>query len=39
MEYSSDLFEAATIDRMLGHYRTLLEGVVAQPERPSARCR
>jgi aspartate racemase len=34
MEYSSDLFEAATIDRMLGHYRTLLEGVVAQPERP-----
>ncbi len=31
-EYSTDLFDAATIDRMAGHFRTLLEGVVADPE-------
>src|SRR5262249_32896907 len=27
-----DLFEAATIERLLGHYRMLLEGIVADPE-------
>jgi amino acid adenylation domain-containing protein len=27
-------FEAATITRMLSHYQTLLEGIVADPERP-----
>ena len=32
MEYNTDLFEAATIKRMLEHYRTLLEGIVATPE-------
>nr|QEO74619.1 AMP-dependent synthetase and ligase [uncultured bacterium] len=31
LEYSTDLFEAETIERMLGHYRTLLEAVVADP--------
>jgi amino acid adenylation domain-containing protein len=31
-EYSTDLFDAATIARMAGHLQTLLEGVVANPE-------
>lgn len=30
--YNTDLFEAATIARMLGHFQTLLEAVVAHPE-------
>ena len=30
--YNTDLFDAATIARMLGHFRSLLEGVVADPE-------
>ncbi|HZW31370.1 MAG TPA: amino acid adenylation domain-containing protein, partial [Isosphaeraceae bacterium] len=33
MEYSTDLFEAATVDRMLAHFRTFLEGIVADPDR------
>jgi non-ribosomal peptide synthetase component F len=32
MEYSAELFEPATVDRMLVHYRVLLEGIVANPE-------
>ena len=32
-EHRSDLFEAATVDRMMGHLRALLEGAVADPER------
>jgi amino acid adenylation domain-containing protein len=32
LEYSTDLFEAATARRMLGHLQTLLEGAVANPE-------
>jgi len=32
-EYSTDLFDATTIDRMVGHWQTLLEGIVADPER------
>jgi amino acid adenylation domain-containing protein len=32
-EYSTDLFDEATMRRMFGHYRTLLEGAVEQPER------
>ena len=32
--YNSDLFYADTIARMLGHFQTLLEGIVAQPEQP-----
>lgn len=34
MEYNAGLFEPATIQRLLGHYRTLLEGAVANPEQP-----
>jgi amino acid adenylation domain-containing protein len=32
-EYNSDLFDAATIERMAGLYRTLLESIVATPDR------
>ncbi|RKH09839.1 amino acid adenylation domain-containing protein [Corallococcus sp. CA053C] len=31
LEYNTDLFDAATVERMAGHYRTLLEGLVAEP--------
>ena len=34
MEYSTDLFDAATVDRMLAHYRVLLEASSQQPDRP-----
>ena len=34
MEYSTDLFDAATVDRMLAHYRILLEEIVAHPDQP-----
>ncbi|MBD2741503.1 non-ribosomal peptide synthetase [Coleofasciculus sp. FACHB-1120] len=30
--YSTDLFDDATITRMLGHFQTLLEDIVANPE-------
>jgi amino acid adenylation domain-containing protein len=30
--YSADLFEAATISRLAGHFNTILESVVADPE-------
>jgi amino acid adenylation domain-containing protein len=33
VEYRTDLFEPDAMDRLLGHYQTLLEGVVADPER------
>jgi non-ribosomal peptide synthetase component F len=32
IEYSTDLFDDPTIGRMLDHFRSLLEGVVADPE-------
>ena len=32
IEYSTDLFENATIERMAGHFITLLEGIVATPD-------
>ncbi|KAM3109730.1 amino acid adenylation domain-containing protein [Phormidesmis sp. 146-33] len=32
IEYSTDLFEADTIARLIGHFQTLLEGIVAHPE-------
>ena len=32
-EYSTDLFEAATVDRMLGQLETLLDGVASDPGR------
>lgn len=31
-EYNTDLFEAATITRLMGHFRSLLEGMVAAPD-------
>ncbi len=34
IEYNSDLFEAATVDRMMGHLATLLAGVAADARRP-----
>ena len=34
IEYSEDLFEEATIKRMLGHFETLLESITANPDRP-----
>ncbi|MBW4611882.1 MAG: TauD/TfdA family dioxygenase [Desmonostoc vinosum HA7617-LM4] len=30
--YSTDLFDATTITRMTGHFQTLLENIVSQPE-------
>jgi thioesterase domain-containing protein/acyl carrier protein len=36
LKYNSDLFEDATITEMLGHYQTLLEEIVANPEQPIA---
>jgi amino acid adenylation domain-containing protein len=34
IEYSTDLFDADTVRRMVGHYRTLLEAFAAQPGQP-----
>ena len=34
--YSTDLFEAATIRRMIGHYLTVLEAASADPDCPLA---
>jgi len=31
-EYNCDLFEAATIHRMIGHFQTLLKAIVATPQ-------
>lgn len=33
-EYCSPLFQRSTIQRMLGHFQTLLSAVVANPDRP-----
>ena len=33
-EYRTDLFEAVTIERMAGHFQTLLEGIVDNPDTP-----
>ncbi|MBD2019655.1 amino acid adenylation domain-containing protein, partial [Leptolyngbya sp. FACHB-36] len=32
--YSTDLFEPATIARFLGHFQTLLDGIIQQPDSP-----
>jgi amino acid adenylation domain-containing protein len=32
LEYNTDLFNDTTISRMLGHFHTLLQGIVANPE-------
>ncbi|MGF1514963.1 MAG: amino acid adenylation domain-containing protein [Elainellaceae cyanobacterium] len=36
IEYSSDLFRPETVQRMLGHFKVLLEGIVAYPQQPIA---
>ena len=33
-EYNTDLFKAATIARLIGHFQQLLAGIAAQPEHP-----
>ncbi len=33
-EYATDLFDAATIQRLAGHFRKLLEEIAIQPTRP-----
>jgi amino acid adenylation domain-containing protein/thioester reductase-like protein len=37
LEYSTDLFEGATIARMLGHLRRVLEAIVEDPDQPVGR--
>ena len=32
IEYNTDLFDSATITRMVGHFQTLLESIVANPQ-------
>ena len=32
LEYDTELFDAATIERLAGHYQTILEGIVVNPE-------
>ncbi|WP_253894822.1 non-ribosomal peptide synthetase [Corallococcus exercitus] len=34
LEYSADLFDASTAERMMGHLRVLLEGAIAGPDHP-----
>ncbi|MBD2559795.1 MULTISPECIES: non-ribosomal peptide synthetase [Nostoc] len=33
-EYNTDIFDATTIERMTGHFQTLLAGIVANPKVP-----
>jgi amino acid adenylation domain-containing protein len=35
-DYSTDLFDAATIERWIGHYRILIDAIAADPARPVA---
>jgi amino acid adenylation domain-containing protein len=37
LSYNPDLFEATTIQRMLGHYQAILEAVVRNPHAPISR--
>ncbi|MFN0056081.1 MAG: amino acid adenylation domain-containing protein [Planctomycetales bacterium] len=32
LEYNTDLFQATTIERLIGHFQVLLEGIVADPD-------
>ena len=32
IKYNTDIFDASTIQRMIGHFRVLLEGIVTNPE-------
>jgi amino acid adenylation domain-containing protein len=34
IEYNTDLFEAVTIERMIGHYSLLLNGMISAPHAP-----
>src|SRR5205085_11008186 len=34
--YNTDLFDATTIERMVGHLQVLLAGIAADPDRPLA---
>jgi amino acid adenylation domain-containing protein len=34
LEYATDLFDASTIERLIGHYKTLLRGALRDPGRP-----
>ena len=36
LEYNTDLFEATTINRMAGHFQTLLESILANPHQKVA---
>ena len=36
LEYDRDLFDEATAERLLGHYLTLMDGAVEEPERRAA---
>jgi amino acid adenylation domain-containing protein len=35
-DYATDLFDAATVERLAAHYRALLQAIVADPARPIA---
>ncbi len=37
LEYSTDLFSATTVERMAAHFRTLLEEIAKDPDRPISR--
>ena len=37
LEYSTDLFDRSTAERMVGHFQTLLEGAVREPDCPVSR--
>ena len=37
LEYSTDLFDAEQMERLLGHYQTLLSGMVDDPNQPVSR--
>ena len=39
MEYNTDLFDDATIERLIEHFRVLLAGIVADPGCGSPRSR
>ena len=36
-EFNTDLFDEDRIERMIGHFRALLEGAVGNPEKPACR--
>lgn len=36
LQYNTDLFDASTVTRMLGHFASMLEGAILHPEQPVA---